>query len=82
MLKIRNKTKKTLQDVTVRDSVPRGAFIRSRIMPKVEQWTSGSDVLTWEILRLAPNEEVDIEYDARSTHKGFSVKHNEKEYRA
>lgn len=81
MLKIKNKTKKTLEGITVRDAVPRGAFIRSNLMPKIEQWNSGTDVLTWEILRLAPKEEVDIEYESRSTFKGFSVKHKEKEYR-
>ncbi|MCK5018358.1 MAG: right-handed parallel beta-helix repeat-containing protein, partial [Candidatus Peribacteraceae bacterium] len=33
MLKIRNKTKEMLEGITIRDSVPKGAFIRSRMVP-------------------------------------------------
>jgi len=82
MLTLANKTKKKLQDITVRDSVPNGAFLGSRLMPKVEPLDPANVVLTWEILELGPKEEVTIEYDARATNKGFSVMCSNKEYKA
>jgi parallel beta-helix repeat protein len=82
MLTLVNKTKKKLQDITVRDSVPNGAFLDSRLMPKVEPFDQANVMLTWEILELGPKEEVTIEYEARATNKGFSVLCDNKEYRA
>jgi len=82
MLKIRNKTKKLVRDVTIRDSVPRDAFLRARIMPKIENLDGRNDLLIWEILELNAGEEVDIEYEARATNRGFSVRLGDKEYSA
>ncbi|MCX6818224.1 MAG: right-handed parallel beta-helix repeat-containing protein [Candidatus Aenigmarchaeota archaeon] len=80
MLKVRNKTNKTLEDIIVRDSVPRGAFIRCNVKPKIEPFDESTETLTWEILELAPMEEVIIEYDTKTASKGFAVKFNGKEY--
>ncbi|MFH1236777.1 MAG: right-handed parallel beta-helix repeat-containing protein [Candidatus Aenigmatarchaeota archaeon] len=80
MLKIRNKTNKTLEDIIVRDSVPRGAFMRCSLKPKIEPFDESTETLTWEILELAPMEEVIIEYDTKVASKGFAVKFNDKEY--
>jgi hypothetical protein len=82
MLKIRNKTKKLVRDVTIRDSIPRDAFLRARIMPKIENLDGRNDLLIWEILELNAGEEVDIEYEARATNRGFSVRLGDKEYSA
>lgn len=80
MLRIRNTTGKKMLDITVRDSVPRGAFIRCNLPPKIEPFDETTETLTWEILELGPKEEVDIEYETRAANKGFAVKYNEKEY--
>lgn len=82
LLRIRNQTKKKLQDITIRDSVPRGAFLRCGIMPRIEPLDAMNSVLTWEILELEPREEVTIEYETRLANRGFSVLFNGKVYRA
>jgi len=80
MLIIKNTSDKVLEGITIRDSVPTRSFVRSRLMPKVEKFNQTTDVLTWEIIKLDPKEEVDIEYETRAVNKGFSVMHNGKEY--
>lgn len=82
MLIIRNRTEKRLTNITVRDSVPSGSFTKAAMTPKVERLDEENDVLTWEIISLAPKEEVDIEYTAESFNEGFSVKYKGKEYKA
>jgi hypothetical protein len=81
LLRIGNKTNKKMQDIVIRDSVPKGAFLGSRIMPKIEPFDAMSNVLTWEILELGPREEVTIEYETRMSNSGFSVRFDGKEYR-
>ncbi len=81
MLKIKNKTDKKLQDITIRDSVPRGAFVRCNVSPKIEALDRATNILTWEILELDSKEEVIIEYDTRQANEGFSVKFGGKEYK-
>ena len=80
MLKIKNKTGKRMQNITIRDYVPRRAFIRCGLNPKVEPFDRARDLLTWEILKLDPKEEVTIEYETRQATKGFFVKFHGKEY--
>ena len=82
MLKIRNKTKDMLEGITIRDSVPKRAFIRSRMIPGIKSLNATTDVLTWEILKLNPDEEVIIQYSAKITNKGFSAMVNGKEQKA
>jgi parallel beta-helix repeat protein len=81
MLRVKNRTGKKIQDITIRDSVPRGAFMRCNVTPRIERFDRATDLLTWEILELDPKEEVIIEYDTRRTNKGFSVKFGGKEYK-
>ena len=80
MLSIRNTTKKTLEGVTVRDSVPDGSFISCPIVPKIQQ-LGPTSTLTWEILQLGPREEVTIRYETYHSNRGFSVTYAGKEYR-
>jgi hypothetical protein len=82
MLRIKNKTNKKLQDIIIRDSVPRRCFIRCNVTPKVQALDRMTDVLTWEILELNPKEEVVIQYDTRRANEGFSVNFENKEYKA
>jgi hypothetical protein len=82
MLRITNRTDKRMEEITIRDSVPRGAFIRCNIMPKIEPYDRSTTLLTWEILQLGPSEEVTIEYETRQANEGFSVKFEGKEYTA
>jgi parallel beta-helix repeat protein len=81
MLHVVNRTKKKLEDIAVRDSVPAGAFIQGAIMPKIEPLDDRTNTLTWEILQLGPNEEVTIEYETYHANPGFSVNYKGKEYR-
>ncbi|MEE9323124.1 MAG: right-handed parallel beta-helix repeat-containing protein [Candidatus Aenigmarchaeota archaeon] len=80
-LEVKNTTGKKLQNITIRDSVPRGAFIRCNVSPKVEPFDETADILTWEILELDPKEEVTIEYETRQANRGFSVTFEGKEYK-
>ena len=82
MLRVKNRTDRKLLDIKIRDSVPRGAFIRCNVRPKIEPFDSATDMLTWEILELGPKEEVTITYETRRANKGFSVRFEGKEYRA
>ncbi len=81
MLRIRNTKGEKLRDIIIRDSVPRGAFVRCGINPRIEPLDSKTDTLTWQILELDPKEEVTIEYDTRQAGKGFTVSFGGKEYR-
>jgi parallel beta-helix repeat protein len=80
-LRIKNKTRKRLEEIIVHDLVPKGSFIGSKIMPKIEAFDTRDDILTWELLQLLPKEEVVIEYRTRYAHKGFWVVFEGKEYR-
>jgi len=80
MLHLLNKTKKKLEGITIRDSVPAGAFIQCPVNPKVSPIDSSTSSLTWEILQLKPGEEVTIEYETYHANKGFSVMYKGKEY--
>lgn len=82
MLKVKNKTNKKVQDITIRDSVPRRCFMRCNVTPKVHALDRMTDILTWEILELDPKEEVVIQYDTRRANEGFSVNFENKEYKA
>lgn len=82
ILRVKNTSGKTIEGITIRDSVPKGAFIRSSVRPRVEPFDRFNDVLTWSILMLRPKERVVIQYDTKSANRGFSVKHGGKEYKA
>jgi hypothetical protein len=81
MLRVSNKTKKKLEEILIRDSVPAGAFMQCSVMPKIEPLDEKTSSLTWEILQLGPGEDVSIQYEAYSTNRGFSVLYKGKEYR-
>ena len=80
MLRIRNNTNDKLQNITIRDSVPEGAFIRCNINPEIEQAGNKTEMLEWFILELGPKEEIIIEYEAAQTGKGFTVEFHGREY--
>jgi parallel beta-helix repeat protein len=79
MLKIKNRTRKTLSNILVIDQVPSGSFLRCNIIPTIEP-RGNVDELIWNILELQPKEEVVIEYETYQALGKFRVKIGEKEY--
>jgi parallel beta-helix repeat protein len=80
-LKIKNNTGRVLKDITVYDSVSKGNFLSSKILPNIETFVN-IDNLKWIFMELEPKEEIVISYTTKtpSDLKGFVVWVEGKEY--
>jgi hypothetical protein len=77
-LRIKNRTGEQMQNVLILDKVPRGAFVSCGVTPRIET-LGNEDSLTW-FATLNPGEDIAINYQARGTADGFTVKVGDDEY--
>jgi parallel beta-helix repeat protein len=80
MLRVKNRTKEALRNISVIDQVPRGSLTGWNIRPVIRPGSGSVETLIWDILILDPKEEVVIEYRAMQTEQGFSVMVSDKTY--
>ena len=75
---IKNKTKEYYENAMIIDSVPRGAFINCRLLPRIDN-AGNIDYLTWSAA-LNPGEEVKISYQSKAATPSFSIRIGVTEY--
>ncbi|UCD03243.1 MAG: hypothetical protein JSV63_01230 [Candidatus Aenigmatarchaeota archaeon] len=78
LLRIKNRTDEYMDNVMILDSVPRGAFVTSGLMPRIEDMGNVSN-LTW-VATLSEDEEITINYQAVQTGENFFVRVGDDEY--